>query len=224
MPDFDALPDTFEDRRIADEKLACAYEAVSPQARARLKTTQALIQAVYAEPPLPREIRTRSAAAGYAVRLAETAAAWVVAVAGKAVPPARLTAALTMARLSGVGRAAVVFPAPDMPPAAFTALDLCGVEDAFALSLSETEALLRHLCQGGNARRGRLLLFSAPAGLILLARELSLPCWDAKTAAPPARMHGEELKGCWLDTDLRPSFFINTAIHLHSLNPEARHA
>lgn len=159
--------------RVPDSLLGDAYDSVTPQQRAWLKTTQALVQSVHAEAPARREQRCWPTGTGFAYSECTQPVAWtVVMVAGVFAAACRLSAALMTARLAGVENVLVFFA--DSPslvhPAVFAACELAGVENLFSLAarspspenLSLFDALL-----DVPAAHGRILTFGPMNGLFL---------------------------------------------------------
>lgn len=169
--------------RIQESLLAEAYEAVHPQQRAWLKTTQALVQSVFGEAPAVVERRCLPVGSGFMHCVRTVPVSWaLVLIGGNFAAPCRLSAALMAARLSGV-ESVLVFFADDparVCPAVFAACELAGVENLYALSVHspspENLSLLDALITLSPAH-GRVLTFGPVHSL-----PLPFPTWHD---APP---------------------------------------
>lgn len=144
------------DFQLDDARLAAAYEATSPQIRATVKTTLALLRALWPPSPLRRESLDLPAAGALGCSLARQTrpCGFVLAVLSPHfAAPTRLAAQIMAARLAGVDRVVVARPllpgAPPFPPALLTCLELVGVEQILELPGHSEQPLidlLRALC------------------------------------------------------------------------------
>ncbi len=171
------FPDELEAERLGDEVLARAYEAVSPQIRARLKTTQSLLMALFGKKMEHEEQVLFSMTTGYKVRTKREPAPWALFyIRNGCCGAARLAAAVMAARLSGVDAVVVVFSDQgDIAPENLVSLELCGVEDIFVLSDEAAEIMLKALARNG---RGRLVGAGMPEPFSRVAREAGFPCHE----------------------------------------------
>lgn len=189
-------PDWLEDRRMDDDVVGAAYEAVPAQLRASIKTGLALAFAHFGQREDQTDAVVQKPHAGFWLAHRARPVPWcaIVMDAGYAAA-ARLTAACALARLCDVPEVFAVLvddgSAPRVADNVLTALTLSGVEDVFVLTQAET-ALLLHDMGGDNAPAGptgRVVLLhdggpdGALARLGRLARELRLPCYEENT--PP---------------------------------------
>lgn len=163
----------FDPFRVPDALLAAAYEAVTPQERAWLKTTQALVQSVYQEAPAVCEHHCQPAGSPFAYSIRTTPVTWTaVLIGGKFAAPCRLSAALMTARLAGVETLLVFFA--DTPenvcPAIFASCELAGVENLYSLSLrtpSPENLSLYDVLPALSQAEGRMLAFGRVEGIPL---------------------------------------------------------
>ena len=184
MCDLSLLPAGLETCRLDDALLAQGYESFAAEDRARLKTTQALAMSLYAERPDYEVLRRDSAALGFDRVETRVPAPWALfLVPGDFADAPRLTSMLMAARLGSVPQLAVGFltAAPDtLSAGVLTALELCGVEHAFALhgyaGDSGAEALLRCMAEDGA---GRLAGTGLPGELVAGAQALGVGVYNA---------------------------------------------
>ncbi len=172
-----------EAHRIADSLMAEAYESLSGEERGVLKKCIARLYAVWGERPVQGRA-ARSFRQGFGLEEDEAPARYALLVCkAKFCSPAALLATLMPALLAGVPEILPCFVrvkeeeafAPDIPAALLGALELAGVERAFAASEAEVFALARLL----PASEGRVLLLGEPGfgePLILHAHRSGLPC------------------------------------------------
>ncbi len=156
MFELDSFPERVEAGRISDDVSGCAYERVSHQIRALLKTNQALVQAAFREQPDEFDCRRVSRASGFVLQRVRKPVDWVLVHAGEA-DATRLSAVLMAVRLAGVDMPLVIFPSGEVPSdEALATLELCGIEHAFCLDDESAETLVRVLASQGS---GRLVTF-----------------------------------------------------------------
>ena len=145
--------------QLDDARLAAAYEGTSPQIRAAVKTTLALLRTLWPPSPLRRECLDLPAAGALGCSLARQSrpCGFVLAVLSPHfAAPTRLAAQIMAARLAGVERIVVARPAlpdaPPFPPSLLTCLELVGVEHVLEVPEQAGQAeqalndLLRALC------------------------------------------------------------------------------
>ena len=184
MCDLSLLPSGIEACRLDDALLAKGYETFPATDRARLKTTQALAMSLFAERPDCEVVRRESAAQGFVQIATRVPAPWALFLLPKAFADApRLTSMLMAARLGNVSQIAVglLTATPEAIAAGtLTALELCGIEHAFALEDSGGEAgaqtLLRLLAADGA---GRLVGVGLPHEIMATAQTLGVSAYNA---------------------------------------------
>ena len=178
--DLSLLPTDLEACRLDDALLARGYETFPAEDRARLKTTQALVMSLYAERPDCEVLRRESAAQGFARIETRAPAPWALfLLPGDVADAPRVTSMLMAARLGSVPLLAAGFltSTPETIPAGvLSALELCGIEHAFALDDSAAEALLRFMAAGGA---GRLAGVALPGNLVAAAQSMGVRVYDA---------------------------------------------
>lgn len=160
-----------EQRRVADDLLAAAYESTPPAQRGWIKTTLALVEATFPARPSRRLVAVENAAAGFGYRKNGETAPWAAAFIREGYASAvRLAAALMTARVAGVEPLfAICAGKPEnLSPPVLAALELAGVEQVFALP--DPAPLLDEL-EG----RGRLLMFGLPQAA---TTETAFPVWS----------------------------------------------
>lgn len=205
----------FDPFRVPETLLAAAYEAVSPQQRAWLKTTQSLVQSVYGESPAHDERRFQPVGSGFAHGVCTVPVEWtLVLIRGKFAAPCRLSAALMAARLAGV-ESILVFCADDPArtcPAVFAACELAGVENLYALSIrtpSPENLSLFDALLALPSSHGRVLTFGNMDGF-----PLPFPAWHdtppRAAIAPGCNLTEHDLR------DFHPdAFFVSPNSHNH---------
>ncbi len=189
-------PDWLEDRRMDDDVVGAAYEAVPARLRASIKTGLALAFAHFGQREDQTDAVVRKPHAGFWLAHRARPVPWcaIVMDAGYAAA-ARLTAACALPRLCDVPEVFAAFvsdePTPAVADNVLTALTLSGVEDVFVLTQAEAAQLLREMATKDiTAPMGRLLLLhdGGPDGPLAklgrTARDLYLPCYEEHT--PPA--------------------------------------
>ena len=180
MCDLSLLPAGLEACRLDDTLLAKGYEAFPAEDRARLKTTQALVMSLFAEHPDCEVLRQESSAQGLNRVETRVPAPWALFLLPSDFADApRVISMLMTARLGGVPRLAVGFltPTPEKIPAGvLTALELCGLEHAFALDETSAEELLHCMADGET---GRLSGVALPDRLLAAAQALGAAVYNA---------------------------------------------
>lgn len=225
-PDFPdeplAWPDEWESWRLPDAALEAAYEATPPEERARIKSTLALVQAVHRERPALAEESVLPAGAGYGYTRRALPAPWALLLLGPGVPsPVRVAAAIMPAHLAGVPLLAAMWTGSGRAPdALLAALELAGVEHAFAPPAAATDlscALAALNAWPGTATTpGRLLLLDAgpipPERARGAERAAAVPIWTERAypRSPSSLSLDPDLADLWLHPDLSPAFFLNT--------------
>lgn len=237
-----AFSPAVETCRVPDELLAGAYEETSAEHRSWIKTTLALVEAAYPALPSRLSVTSENAAAGFGFTRTKEAAPWAVLLIGEGYASAvRLAAAIMPARLAGVEPIFAVWTGrPETAPSGlFAALELTGVEQIFAMR--DPAPLLRELsgqgrilrfgqpplpassCPVWSDRAPRIERAALPDPVVLWAHPDALPADDGADAVYTGQIiTGEDtplalgagLEGCWLHTDLPPSFFCNERLEL----------
>lgn len=174
------------DAHLLDDSLSAgAYEALSSEERAVLKKCIARLHVVWGERPA-RQSRSRSFRQGFGVIEDDAPATYALLVCEASHPsPAAFLAALMPALLGGVSEILVCFVFPQgraaspsgIPAPLLGALELAGVERAFAASEAEVLALAEMLRAGSG--RGRIVLLGAPGfgeSLALHAHRCGVVC------------------------------------------------
>ncbi len=181
MFDWNDALTAFEVYRAPDAALAAAYEHMSDQDRAWLKQTQALVHWYWGEQSETRVKERRSETFGLAARQHSQPVPWVlVAISKRFAAAARLSAALLVARLSGVHNIIAVVDSTDYTThaAVSVALELAGIEHIFACADTACLHIAKTLCLHGQ---GRFLLFGQPVPsttFFPLAHTHGIPVWE----------------------------------------------
>lgn len=187
MSDCPAFPPHLEALAVDDALFERAYEALGAEGRAALKQNIALLHVYWGEHG-ESQTRSRDFRQGFRAEEHDTPAPFTLLVCDAAYAfPACLTAALMPAVSAGCPLLVPCFIAPEqddaqpgnLPAAAplLAALELMGVERAFAAQEAEALEFLEHLC--ASLGRGRLLLLgdaSWRGRLLLRADALGLSC------------------------------------------------
>ena len=192
-------PDWLEDRRMDDDIVGAAYEAVPAQLRASIKTGLALAFAHFGQREDQTDAVVQKPHAGFWLARRERPAPWCAIVMDASyAAAARLTAACALPRLCDVPEVFALLVS-DSPDAAahvgenvLAALTLSGVEDVFVLTQAEATQLLQDMAgdkaPAGPAGRVVLLHDGGPDGALArlgrTARDLHLPVYEEHT--PPA--------------------------------------
>ena len=168
--------------RIDDASLGAAYEATPAAQRAALKTGLALGHMHFGQSLGTVFTRRSDRHLGFWRQEQRMPAHWaLVCISPSYSAAARLAAACLPALLADVPLLGVACVGGKPQPSALVCLELCGVEDIFALEIDAGIKLLQSL--PGN--RGRLVLLHSGelTQLAHLARDLRIPCFEE--AAPP---------------------------------------
>ncbi len=248
----DIWPDEWEGWRISEEAFAKAYDAISPEQRARIKTVLALVRAVHGEEAMLAEERIIKSGTGFGYARRTIPAPWALLVAEpRTFSAIHMAAAIMPAHLAGVRHVAALWTGETpVPETVLAALELSGVEHAFVLPpLADLKSVLaglimyfeklaktlgvKNACQPVLNKPGRLLFpgngITVPLEKNILHTRLTVPVWEENVAR-----HGNmslnlppELAGLWVHPDLPPSFFLNTEMtvfftDIHHIAPQGK--
>ena len=171
-----------ETARLPDGQMGDAYEATTPERRAWIKTTLALVQAFHPALPSMEEKYTKKPAAGLSFVVSKEVAPWSVLLLGQGcVSSVRLAAAIMNARLAGIEDIVAVCTHKVHDPALLAVLELTGVEHVFALPPEQAATLLTELDSLFRSERaqgaGRLLSFGEPEFEMVRA-SVPVPVWQ----------------------------------------------
>jgi hypothetical protein len=144
---------------VCDEAFAFAYDHAQASFRSHIKSTLALHMACFGEMPEGILTRARSIPLGYAHATHNIPAYWaLIALGGDFASAPRLAAVLMCARLAGVRYILpVLFGAENYPPVLLCAMELTGIENAYACNAGNASALVRRLAS--KSRAGRIFIF-----------------------------------------------------------------
>ena len=193
-------------KALDDALRQSAYDALPPQRRASLKTTLALVEAVYGQHGASW-IGQHRPELGFSHSLHKNPAQWTLCVlgAGFAAAP-RLAAAIMTARLAGQENILLAWEGAPEDPSLLTVLDLTGIERAYASSKPDWKAVetaLRENC----GPDGRVMLFGTRA-------TFSLPCWHdcppvlaADSAVDREILHWAHPDATWASDEAQPTAF-----------------
>ncbi len=171
---------------MPDDRMGAAYEAAGPQRRAWIKTTLALVDAVHAAPPFGEECHRINPAAGFYHTRRNRVAPWAALLLGQGnISAIRLSAAVMVARLSGIEDIFALCTGEVHDPALLAALELTGVEHVFTPSLAQACAFIHGIIIGdagqGTREVGRMLVFGDSQLEEMRPAVPSLPIWQDKT-------------------------------------------
>ena len=196
-------PAWLEAARVADGRVAAAYEATPPHFRAALKTGLALAHFHFGESASRRDETNASARLGFQRASSCVPAPWALLILSPAyAAAARLTAACAAARLAGVPHVAALCPGEAPQQAALVSLELSGVEDIFSPAADRVPALLHELADLPGPR-GRIVLLHAglhDGDLDDMAqgiRARGIPCYEERR---PPRLRVED--GAHIDREV----------------------
>lgn len=232
-------PEEWEGWRVPEEVFARAYDGVSPEQRAGIKTVLALVQAVHGEEATFSEQRVIRSGTGFGWSRRTVPAPWALLILEQRTFSAIHTAAAVMpAHLAGVRHLAALWMGESPVPATVAAtLELSGVENAFVLPpLADLKSVLAGLimhfekmAKGPHVapslhpaqnRPGRLLFpgngMAVPQERSSFHARLAVPVWEENAArnGSVSLSLAPELAGLWVHPDLPPSFFLNTEMTL----------
>ncbi|MBD5646579.1 MAG: hypothetical protein HDQ89_02800 [Desulfovibrio sp.] len=184
-------PAWLEAARVADGRVAAAYEATPPRFRAALKTGLALAHFHFGESASCRDEAETSARLGFQCASSRAPAPWALIILSPAyAAAARLTAACAAARLAGVPHVAALCPGEAPQQAALVSLELSGVEDIFSPAADRVPALLHELAaHPGPAGRIVLLHSGNLDDMAQAVRAWHIPCYEERR---PPRLRVEE--------------------------------
>ena len=225
----DPLYSWFDAHALADSVMAEAYEALRSEDLAVLKKCIARQHVVWGE-YVARESRTRSFRQGFGLVEDDAPAAYALLVCEASHPsPAAFIAALMPALLAGVS---AVFPCfisagdkvsgrQDISAPLLGALELAGVERAFAASEAEVRALAELLRADGGS--GRVVLLGGPGfgeSLVLHAHRAGVVCRSLhhEESEEAIGLHRDAAhEDVWFWPELGPDWFRIRRMRLFSL-------
>ena len=215
MNTFESILGQYDMFRVDDALLDDAYDAISAQNRAKLKTVQAISELLVGKISLPQIISTSCKDDGFAIRKVKKVVPWLLFVAGENANPSILCACASMARFSGVEQIAIVFLDKPKEKECFLALDLCGIDDIFHISDKDTvDNLFNELCGLG---RGRIITLNYPIYFMSFAYKKGIPFYDADKAKRAKLSGSNDFKECIIPADLNADFFINLNLTIEQI-------
>lgn len=170
-----AFPAWVEPRLLPDEAFGGAYDALSIDDRAYIKTAIARMAAVYGSPEVPFSRSVKTMRQGFRLHERVSPATWsLIMWDGSYAGPTRVLAALLPAVLAGVPHIMVCRVAPEdegggFPPPVLAALELAGQDLALDLTPGEAVNLIAECAESGA--RGCVAVLGGSEYLTVASRE-----------------------------------------------------